>query len=105
VEGHTGVIEFEGGDVSTCAIVAGGKVWCWGRADHLQLGPTADDWEEVTPVQVPGITGATAISVGNASACALAGGQVVCWGSNAHGQLGTGDPFDRGPRTPVLNCE
>jgi hypothetical protein len=43
------------------------------------------------PVPVSGLFGATAVSVGNYSACALlVGGSMECWGLNSDGQLGDG---------------
>ena len=48
------------------------------------------------PVQVPGVTGATGVSLGRAHTCAVLGsGQVWCWGANDHGQLGDGTFTDR----------
>jgi alpha-tubulin suppressor-like RCC1 family protein len=63
---------------STCAIVAGGEVKCWGDGN-------------ATPAAVPDLTGATAISGGWASVCALiSDGSVKCWGDNSSGELGDG---------------
>lgn len=123
------------GDSHTCAVVADGRVRCWGLNDAGQLGDgtTTDSsvpvevaglsgatdvaagvgqscalvdgapwcWGSGTlvPVQLPGVSDATAISVGGSPyaaapgphACALrADGTVVCWGNNAFGQLGDG---------------
>jgi alpha-tubulin suppressor-like RCC1 family protein len=62
----------------TCAIVVGGGVKCWGNGGQ-------------TPVDIAGVTGATAISVGLGHACAIvAGGAVQCWGKNGDGELGDG---------------
>lgn len=58
-----------------CALLAGGKVHCWGDNDYGKLGDGT-------------ITGAQAISVGYDQSCALVSGTVRCWGGNDFGQLG-----------------
>jgi alpha-tubulin suppressor-like RCC1 family protein len=88
-----------GGD-TTCAIVEGGEVSCWGRNDHRQLGPNASGPFSRTPVGVPGLTGVSGLAVGSAHVCAIAPNGVYCWGGNASGQLG-GDPGADNP-TPTL---
>jgi hypothetical protein len=45
-------------------------------------------------------TGATAISVGGAFACAVVDGGVRCWGDNSLGELGDGS--QRGSLVPVV---
>ena len=67
---------------------------CWGENWDGQLGngQSGDDAISSVPVQVTGITDATAIAAGGAHSCALRrGGTVSCWGSNALGQLGDGN--------------
>jgi alpha-tubulin suppressor-like RCC1 family protein len=55
----------------------------------------------LTPVAVSSLTGATAVSAGGDSACALLpGGTVQCWGGNAYGALGNGAAGDYSA-TPV----
>lgn len=71
-----------GGD-TVCAITAGGAVQCWGNNGSRQLGNAATTGSDSSvPVQVDGLTsGASAISVGGNTACAItAQGGVKCWG-------------------------
>jgi alpha-tubulin suppressor-like RCC1 family protein len=76
--------------VPPCAVTAGGGVECWGdnRFGELGVSSTATP-SSLVPVQVTGLTrGATAISVGAGTACAVIAGGVQCWGDNTEGQLG-----------------
>jgi alpha-tubulin suppressor-like RCC1 family protein len=71
-----------------CALVSGGTVSCWGSAEAGQVGPGA---QQLTPTQVPGLAGVTAISAGDFSACALlTAGTVDCWGYDYDGEVGNG---------------
>jgi formylglycine-generating enzyme required for sulfatase activity/alpha-tubulin suppressor-like RCC1 family protein len=76
---------------STCAVTAGGGVQCWGANNFGHLGNNSTTGSLV-PVQVSGLTsGASVVSMGWRSACALtAGGAVQCWGDNTYGELGNG---------------
>lgn len=82
----------------SCAVL-GGKVYCWGSNGRGQLGATGlSALSSNVPVEVTGITTATAVAAGYAHTCALlANGDVWCWGSNESKQLGrptgtTGNP-------------
>ena len=87
-----------GGD-HTCALLAAGRVTCWGAnsfgelGDGTRSGPAACNGYpcSATPVAVSRLTGATAISGGEDHTCALlSGGGVGCWGEGAYGELGDG---------------
>lgn len=76
----------------TCAIRAGGTVYCWGRNDTGQLGNEDATIDDHGPVQVTGVTDAVAIDAGNRHTCALtSAGALMCWGDNLDGPLGHGD--------------
>jgi len=76
----------------SCALTAGGAVWCWGSPDYRVLG--VDDGlnpveNRPLPVQVPGNHVFTQIACGGIHNCALDEvGNAWCWGSNFLGQLG-----------------
>lgn len=95
------------GGESTCAIVLGGLVKCWGDNASGQLGQgNTTDLGATMGDGLPFVnlgTGRTAKSIvmgwGNvgAFACAiLNNNQVKCWGDNAAGQLGLGNTSNRG---------
>src|SRR5438876_452365 len=103
VSGITGAAAVIAGGYHTCALLADGTAWCWGRSDDGQLGNGARA-SASTPVPVGGITGAVAVSAGVLHSCALlADGTVKCWGAvgpgNDFGQLGNG--ATTGSSTPV----
>ncbi len=89
------------GLVSTCALVAGGGIRCWGENSYGQLGDVTMT-SRSTPVAVLGLTeGVSAIAAGHYHFCALLWhGGVKCWGDNTYGQLGnrwsgpTGTPLE-----------
>jgi alpha-tubulin suppressor-like RCC1 family protein len=87
-----------GGD-HTCALLAAGRVACWGAnsfgelGDGTHSGPAACNGYpcSATPVAVSRLAGASAISGGEDHTCALlSGGAVACWGEGAYGELGDG---------------
>ena len=85
----SGVAKIDGGGTSTCALVSGGGVKCWGNNFYGQVGngTTSLQW---TPVDVIGLAdSATAIAAGTSHNCALlADSRIQCWGYNVDGQLG-----------------
>lgn len=103
------VTAISAGHVSTCAIQAGGQVFCWGSNMFGALGYGSAGGSSSVPRAVTGTGGgstvlndAIAVSVGNYWACALrVGGQVVCWGWNDNGQLGNGGTSDSPIPVPV----
>ncbi len=90
--GVSDVIGVAAGSVHTCALRRDGSVWCFGQNPAGQLGSGVPVGTlSGTPVQVPGVAGATAIAAGGQTTCAIvAGGSVVCWGGGQDGKLGNG---------------
>ena len=74
------VAAISAGGSHTCALIADGRVQCWGTNDRSQLGDgTARTVAE--PVDVAGLATAVAISAGAESTCAVTvGGGLKCWG-------------------------
>ncbi|MEZ4296721.1 MAG: hypothetical protein R3B70_17270 [Polyangiaceae bacterium] len=74
-----------------CALVAGGKVLCWGNNRHGQLGRGTTSVKESAPAEVVGLSDVVAVAAGTEVSCAIVGsGGVRCWGRNDRGQLGAG---------------
>jgi alpha-tubulin suppressor-like RCC1 family protein len=93
VTGLSGVTSLSVGAQNVCAIVSGGAVQCWGDNGGGQLGNGTHGTFSTSPMPVMGLTGATAVSVGFESACALlSNGIVECWGSPGGGILGSYTP-------------
>jgi len=79
------------GESSTCVVMAGGTVACWGPI----VDPSAP---ALVPVGVPIDARVVEISMGDGHACALTDeGHVWCWGNNDNLQTGAVDPADIGP--------
>jgi len=76
-----------------------GTVWSWGSNGVGQLGDGSVT-ERLTPVQVSGLAGVTAIAAGYGHNLALMpDGTVRTWGANLYGALGDGSSNVRS--TPV----
>ncbi len=94
--GFTDWLSVTAGDVHTCGIRVGGRLYCWGGGDHGQLG--LDDIEpRDAPTPVPGPGGRTwlQVSAGMEHTCAILDDQTLwCWGDNGQGE--TGQPLTVG---------
>lgn len=91
VPGLSGVIAIGSGDYTTCAVLTGGAVKCWGLNSWGETGAPAGG-NTTSPYSVSGLSGpAIAVAPGYEATCALiSGGTVQCWGNNNAGQLGNG---------------
>jgi hypothetical protein len=88
----SGVSAITAGYQHTCAVTSAGGVKCWGWNRYGQLGNgVASDTPSLSPIDVPGLSGVTALTAGSNWTCALTtAGGVKCWGLNGAGQLGDG---------------
>jgi alpha-tubulin suppressor-like RCC1 family protein len=84
-----------------CALLANGRIACWGANDKGQLG-RGDTRDRTRPETVDtGPARASAIAAGGDTTCVLLdGGAVRCWGANDGGQLGLGDAMPRATVQP-----
>ncbi|MBK6669061.1 MAG: hypothetical protein IPG46_04995 [Actinobacteria bacterium] len=88
-----------------CAVLADGTVRCWGRNDRGELGDGTTN--SATPVEVTGITSATAASAGAYYSCAAPHRRHhLVLGTQQVGHLGDGHPGDskhrlRSPASPT----
>ena len=79
VDGITNATAVGTGEYTSCALLASGRIDCWGGSTWGQLGDGSEE-SSSTPVEVSGIASAVALGVGDYSACAvLADGHVECW--------------------------
>lgn len=99
----SGATQVAAGAAFACALKTDGTVWCWGSDASGQLGNgTSTTTNQTRPVQVSGVSGATAIAAGGGSACAVVAGGVKCWGLNTNGQVGDGTTT---PRTSPVDVK
>ncbi len=76
----------------SCAVLADGRLACWGDDRSGQLGvdiPTT--MYSRTPLVVSGLDNVVEVAMGSSHGCARRGdGVVLCWGRGSNGQLGDG---------------
>jgi alpha-tubulin suppressor-like RCC1 family protein len=95
VSGIASAEKVSAGAFSSCAILNGGALTCWGSNTKGQLG-IGTTTNASSPVFVTGIAPVSSVSLGYLYSCAvLMNGQIACWGINDRGQLGLGDKSDR----------
>lgn len=79
------------GEQHSCAVKAGGTLWCWGagRRDSRLGFPPADNLPD--PTRVDDRNDWASVSAGYTHTCAITDDDALhCWGANDYGQLGTG---------------
>lgn len=99
----SGVIAIGAGYRHSCALLAGGTVKCWGKNILNALGDGTNVFTRRTPVDVVGVSGATAIAIGDEHGCAQIGTSAVkCWGYNRYGQIGNGNDVNQNTAVNVI---
>jgi len=90
------IVDIAQGSTHTCALTAGGAVWCWGRNDIGQVGDGTVR-NAARPTQVTSLLADVKdIDAGGRTTCAITYASAVrCWGHNAFGQLGDGQEVHR----------
>lgn len=100
------VLHIATGQDHACAIVATGKVRCWGYGLHGRLGYGDNTNVSMPSKDVPGIEDARQLALGFMHSCVLQqDGTVRCWGGNGFGQLGLGHTSsigDQAEETPQI---
>ncbi|WP_113704304.1 RCC1 domain-containing protein [Nonomuraea lactucae] len=87
----SGVVRVAAGSGFSLALLGSGHVRSWGANTEGQLGIGNTGGLRANPVDIPGLSGAVAITAGGGHSLALlADGRVKAWGSNSAGQLGIG---------------
>lgn len=99
----SGVADIEVEYMSTCAILSGGSVMCWGSNSLGDLGDGTLT-TRLTPVSTLGLS-SPVLALGcvwRTTCASLSAGGVMCWGYNNEGQVGDGTTTDRSSAVPVL---
>ena len=87
----TDVADIAAGGGHSCAIVALGKLKCWGSDSFGQLGGISFGPFISAPKDVPTASQYKGIALGDHHTCGLdTNSTVACWGANEFGQLGNG---------------
>jgi len=85
----------------SCALMADGRVYCWGNNLSGQLGNGSTN-PQFMPTAVSGVVDAVSVAVGTVHSCVVQeSGHVLCWGGNGRGQLGNGTTTSSPVPTPV----
>lgn len=103
IEARGAPVRIEGGGHHSLAVRQDGTVWAWGYNAYGQVGDgTASN--RLSPVQVPGLTGAVSVAGGVYHSLALkSDGTVWSWGYNSYGNLGDNTTINRYIPVQVLN--
>jgi alpha-tubulin suppressor-like RCC1 family protein len=100
------VLDVVAGQYHVCALITGGKAYCWGKNDRGQLGIGSTTSPITSPTAITTTT-FSQISAGWVHTCGIESGgaqnYVACWGDNTSGQIGNGSVDATAHTTPVIN--
>lgn len=103
INGITDAVQISADGNSSCVVLSGGQVACWGDNEYGQLGNGTIE-NSLAPVLVTGITDAISVAVGWEHICAVHSDNTIsCWGRNQYGQLGDQTTIDSSIPVKVLN--
>ena len=94
-------VEVTVGQVTACALMESGNIYCWGSGYYGKMGngePWGDDYvnTEMRQVLLPEGQGGQTVSISGGHICTiLDNGDVYCWGRGNQGQLGYGGTSNR----------
>jgi len=93
----------DGSSTTSCALLSGGTVVCWGDDELGQCGDDTSTFaNNDSPVAVLNLTSAISISVGASHVCALrSDGTIWCWGDDFYDELGDGGNINDYSGVPV----
>jgi len=102
VRGLSGITQVSAGTYYTLAVRSDGTVWAWGLNGNGELNGSANKTVQLTPEQVPGLSGITQVATDGFHTLALrSDGTVWSWGTNDHGEVGDGTTATRFSPVPL----
>ncbi len=89
------ITSISAGSSHTLALRADGTVWAWGNLSYSSISnpiPPGPPYCSPTPLQLPNLSGVTAVNAGLSHALVLKGGDstILAWGENTYGEVGNG---------------
>ena len=100
-------VEVTVGQVTACALMESGNIYCWGSGYYGKMG-NGESWNddyvntEMRQVLLPEGQGGQTVSISGGHICTiLDNGDVYCWGRGNQGQLGYGGTSNRNIPTKV----
>jgi alpha-tubulin suppressor-like RCC1 family protein len=102
VPGLTNINGIATGSLHNLAVKSDGTVWAWGFNYYGQVGNGTSGGNALSPVQVKGLTGVTAVAAGGFTSFALKSDRTVwAWGYDGQGQLGNATSDEKAHSTPT----
>jgi alpha-tubulin suppressor-like RCC1 family protein len=93
--GGTVITSVAAGEAHSLARKSDSTLWAWGSNGSYRLGDGTTDPQQLTPVQVVGLSSVTTMSAGKAHSAAVeSDGTLHAWGEGGSGQLGNGTTSD-----------